>query len=239
MEPNQMGAAGQPVPEPAPTPTPNPMPDMAAEPVAPVPPVPPEPAMNMEAQMTAEMSTEPAQPIAEDIQIAATPAPAPKKKSSAMLLVVALLAIVAIGGVVFGVMMMMQKDNAAKNYEDQIAKLQKTNAQLIEEATAKEALTSDEALEELIAGVAKNQLPYTILNANVTAKYVGDDEDVVSYWVKYTAISTVAPELGGAQYNTIFTQNEDENGWTFEVPGFTAADPKYSTLIVDYEAIAE
>ena len=237
-----MGAAGQPVvgpmPEPTPQPQPTPMPDMATQPVQPEP-IQPEPAMTMEAQMTAEMAAEPTQPIAEDVQFTSAAAPAPKKKGMAGILGIALLAIIAIGGIVFGVMMMIQKDSAAKDYEGQIATLKKQNSNLMDELSAQEELTSDDALEELIAGVTKNQLPYTILNANVTAKYDGEDEDTVAYWVKYTAISTSAPELGGVQYNTIFTQNEDGDGWTFEIPGFTASDAKYSALIVDYTPINE
>ena len=237
MEPNQMGAAGQPIPEPAPQPTPTPMPDMAAAPVSPVPPVQPEPAMTMEAQMNAEMAAEPVQPVAEDTQITAAPAAEPKKKSSSMLLGMILLAIVAVGGIAFGVIMMMQNDSQAKSYEAQIATLRDSNSKLMEEISSQEDLTSDEALKLLAEGAVKNQLPYTILNANVTAKYSGEEEQV-SYWVKYTAFPNTNPaEI--TQYNTIFTQNEDEESWTFEMPGFTAADQRYNTLIVDYTAIDE
>ena len=229
-----MGAAGQPVvgptPEPTPQPTPTPMPDMATQPVQ------PEPAATMEAQMNAEMAAEPVQPVAEEPQFTSAAAPEPKKKNMAGILGIALLAIVAIGGIVFGVMMMMQKDNAAKDYEAQIATLKKTNSELMSEIST-QALTSDEALELLVEGATANQVPYTILNANVTAEYTGE-EDIVSYWVKFTAYPTATPEAI-AQYNTIFTQDAEDETWTFELPGFTNSDPKYSTLITDYTAITE
>ena len=235
MEPNQMGAAGQPMPN---QPLPNqPMP----EPVAPVPPVPEQsapmsdqaaPAMSMEEQMTAAMvETMPDQPT-----MSTAPALEPQKKSNkAIILGMIFFAIVAIGGIGFGVWMMLDKDNLASKYEEQISSLKKTNSQLMEQLADQDAITSDEALDLLKDGVTTKNLSYNILNANIYAVYNGE-EDKTAYWVKYTASTTDAPETI-VQYNTIFTLNEDEETWTFEIPGFTASDENFATLTANYTVI--
>lgn len=197
MEQNQTGA--QPAPN-QPTPT---------QPAA--------PAMTMEEQVAAAVTeTAPEQTVTQDTA-PANEAEAPKKKSKVGALLAIVFAIAAIGGIGFGVMMMMQKDNQAKNYETQISSLKKSNAELTEQLADVALINGDEALALMKAKAKTDNLPYTILNANIYAVYDGEEEET-SYWIKMTYSLTGADSIILAS-NVIFTLDEDTEEWEFELPG--------------------
>lgn len=198
MEPNQMGAAGQPMPnQQIPT---QPMPAAEAMP-------------SMEQQMAAAMQEQVAEPALE-------PAPvmeAPKKDNKGMLIGMILAIVVAVAGIGFGAFSMISGAQNEDNYKKQIASLQSTNANLSAQLAEVEALNGDEALALLQAAA-----PYTISYANVYAKYNGED-DIVAYWVKY--LPTNVPEGTTVANDIIFTLN-DEGEWEFSLPGMTTLAPE-------------
>ncbi|MBR0488228.1 hypothetical protein IJJ39_00935 [Candidatus Saccharibacteria bacterium] len=208
MEPNQMGAAGQPMPNQQIPNQPMQEPMQAGQPAM--------QAMSVEEQMTMAMQ-EPMQ----DMNQVVEPAPvmeAPKKSGHGMLIGMILAIVVAIAGVAFGVIMMLNGNNTSADYEKQISSLKATNANLQDQLSEFEALNGDEALKLLQDAVASQSLPYSIQYANVYAKYNGDD-DVTAYWVKYLPVNV--PEGVAVASDIIFTMSEDGN-WEFALPGFTS-----------------
>ena len=221
MEPNQMGVGPQPMPS-----QPIPNQPMASQPMTEQP-MPEQPVMTMEEQAAITETITDATPNT------AISDGAPKKSNMAMILGMALLAIVAIGGVIFGFMMMSQKDSQAKTYDAQISDLKKTNSDLMTELAEASALNGDTALALL--DEAEKDTPFNIVNANVYAKYAGE-EDETSFWVKYVYSLNQAPGIYLIG-NIIFTQDPETEEWDFELPGFTEASPNYATYVADYEEL--
>ena len=146
MDPNQMGAAGQPMPN---QPTPSNMPEFGPQPVQAAQPVQPmaepvaEPMANAEPmaeQVTMTMEEQMAAAMQEPMMQQQMPQPepmpveAPKKKGHGMLITMILALIVAAGGIGFGVYMLISGQQTENNYKRQISTLQGTIAQLQEAA---------------------------------------------------------------------------------------------------------
>ena len=224
-----MGAAGQPMPE---QPAPASMPEQPIpEQPLPTQPEPIAPTMTVEEQMVAAMAeTTPNQP-----STTIAPTKAPKKKSSIGAIGMIFFAILAIGGIVFGVMMMLDKDSLVASYDNQIKTLTETKNTLQNQLDSMELLNGDEALSMLKQAVTEQKLPYNILSANVYAKYTGD-EDAIAYWVQYISSQTDAPSVM-TMNNIIFSLDEDTDEWSFALPGFTAEDPNYSTIVSEYTVL--
>ena len=215
MEPNQMGAAGQPMPnQQIPTQPQQPVMEqtmqeqaMTTEQFAPA------GDMTMEEQMAAAMQEQPMdQSMVESTSVVEGP-----KKNNGMLIGMVLAVVAAVAGIAFGVIMMLSGNGKVSDLEKQVSSLKSTNSNLQSQLDEVEALNGDEALALLQTAVVSQSLPYGIGYANVYAKYDGD-EDLVAYWVKYLPINV--PEGVGVANDIIFTMN-DEGNWEFTLPGFS------------------
>lgn len=144
MDPNQMGVAGQPVPN---QPTMSNMPEFGVQPQAQAPvqsqpvaaqpvaqpatqPAPEQPVMAETLTMEQQMEVAMQEPVMETPAPAPMPVEAPKKKGKGMMICLIAALIVAAGGIGFGIYMMISGQQTEDNYKKQISSLQTTINQM-------------------------------------------------------------------------------------------------------------
>ena len=256
MDPNQMGVAGQPVPnqpimsnmpefgvqpqaqaavnqpiaQPAPQPVAQPMPEQAVATET----------LSMEQQMEAAMQ----EPVVETQAPEPMPVEAPKKKSHGLVICLIAALLVAAGGIGFGIYMMISGQQTEDNYKKQISSLQTTINQMQSAESEVIVVTTPDSEEvELASPTNVDPADYVYVGEwgmkiaipeglRVTGadfvSYGNDSSIAIKGWNCSESCDTI-PEFAGAQNSGLGAIRRMPKGVTPEIAGeLVFTDDAYS-----------